>query len=61
VWVVVPAVVVWFVPSPKFQTTLFIVADEMLGNAVNVIGEPALAMLVDAATDTDRDTGLVLR
>jgi hypothetical protein len=48
-------------PSPKFQTTLFIVADERLGMAVNVIGEPALVMLVDAATDTDRDAGRVLR
>jgi hypothetical protein len=52
---------VWFVPSPKFHTTLLIVADERLGMTVNVTGDPAVPTLVDVATDTDSGVGFMLR
>jgi hypothetical protein len=48
------------VPSPKFQTTLLIDADERLGMAVNVIGDPAVPTLIDVPTDTDIAVGFRL-
>jgi hypothetical protein len=61
VWVVVAPLTVWLVPSPKFHRTLLTVADERLGIAVNVIGELALPILVDVATDTDMGVGFMFR
>jgi hypothetical protein len=52
---------VWLVPSPKFHTTLLTDADEGVTIAVNVTGEPAVATLVDVATDTERGVGLLVR
>jgi hypothetical protein len=60
VWVADPPLSVWLVPSPKLHTTLLI-ADEGVAIAVNVIGDPAAATLVDVATDTDSAVGLVVR
>jgi hypothetical protein len=40
---------------------LLIDADEGVTIAVNVIGEPTLPILVDAATDTDRGVGFMVR
>jgi hypothetical protein len=37
------------------------VADERLGIAVNVIGEPAVPILADAATDTESGVGFIVR
>jgi hypothetical protein len=37
------------------------VADERLGIAVKVTGDPAVAMLVDVAIDTDSAVGFMLR
>jgi hypothetical protein len=48
-------------PSPKFHTVLVMDADERLGIAVNVTGDPALATLVDVATDTDSSIGFEVR
>ena len=48
-------------PSPKFHTTLLMDADERLGIAVNVIGDPAAPTLVDVATETDKLVGVVVK
>jgi hypothetical protein len=48
-------------PSPKFHTTLLIDAEETLGIAVNVIGEPAAPTLVDVATETEKLVGFVVK
>jgi hypothetical protein len=48
-------------PSPKFHITLLINAEDGLGIAVNVTGVPAVATLVDVATDTDRAGGFIVR
>jgi hypothetical protein len=37
------------------------VADEGVGIAENVTGDPAVATLVDAATDTDSVAGFIVR
>jgi hypothetical protein len=57
VWVVVAPLTDSFTPSPKFQTTLPMDADERLGKAVNVIGDPIDPILVDVATDTEKLVG----
>jgi hypothetical protein len=41
--------------------TLLIDAEDELGIAVNVIGDPAAPTLVDAATETDRLDGLLVK
>jgi hypothetical protein len=61
VWFAELPLTVSFVPSPKFHKTLLIDADDGLGTAVNMIGEPAVATLDDVATDTDRGIGFVFR
>jgi hypothetical protein len=60
VCVVEAPLTVWLVPSPKFQTTLLIDADERLGMAVNVIGDPAVPTLIDVPTVTDIAVGFRL-
>jgi hypothetical protein len=42
--------VVAFIPSPKFHETDVIDAPETLGKSMNVIGEPAIPSLVEAAS-----------
>ena len=59
-WFVEAPLTVWLVPSPKFHTTLLIDADERLGIAVNVTGEPAVPTLVDVPIDTDIAVGFML-
>jgi len=59
--VVVAPLIVWLTPSPKFHNTLLIDADERLGIAVNVIGDPAVPTLIDVATETDKLVGFVVK
>jgi hypothetical protein len=58
---VVAPLTVWLTPSPKFHRTELIDADERLGIAVNVIGDPAAPTLVDVATETDKLVGFVVK
>jgi hypothetical protein len=60
VWVVEAPLTVWLTPSPKLHTTLLMDADEGVGIAVNVIGDPAVPTLIDVATETDRAVGLIV-
>jgi hypothetical protein len=48
-------------PSPKFHVTVLIDAEDKLGIAVNVIGDPAPPTLVDTATETDKFVGLLVK
>ena len=50
---------VWLDPSPKFHVTLLMDADDGVGIAVNVIGDPAVPTLTDVAIDTDN--GFIVR
>jgi len=52
---------VWFAPSPKFHTTLLIDAEETLGIAVNVTGDPAVPTLADVATEIDTLVGFAVK
>jgi hypothetical protein len=48
-------------PSPKLHTTVLIDAEDELGIAVNVIGDPAAPTLVEAATETPKLVGLLVK
>jgi len=60
-WVVEAPLTVWLTPFPKFHRTELIDADERLGIAVNVIGDPAVPTLVEVATETDKLVDFVVK